>query len=153
MSKQSTVHSTFVIERTMPFTASRIFAAYADGTLKARWFVGPAGWKQDDRSLDFRVGGTERVSGGPPGGSVHTYVARYHDIVKDQRIVSTYEMYEDDTRMSVSLASVELEPDRKGTRLRYTEHIVYVDGKDWGDSREVGTRALLDQLEGALTSS
>jgi uncharacterized protein YndB with AHSA1/START domain len=137
----------------MAFAPARIFAAYADGTLKARWFVGPAGWEQGDRSLDFRVGGTERLSGGPPGGAVHTYVARYHDIVKDQRIVSTYEMYEGDSRMSVSLATVELAPDGKGTRFRYTEQLVYLDGKEWGDSREVGTKALLDQLEASLRAS
>jgi uncharacterized protein YndB with AHSA1/START domain len=72
--------------------------------------VGPDEWKKADHKLDFRVGGRESVSGGPPGGSVHAYEALYQDIVPDQRIVFTYNMHMDETRTSVSLATVEFKP-------------------------------------------
>ena len=47
----------------------------------------------------------------------------------DQRIVTTYEMLMADTRISVSLATVELTP-AGGTRLVYTEQGAFLDGHD-----------------------
>jgi uncharacterized protein YndB with AHSA1/START domain len=143
-------HATFVIERSYAATPSRVFAAWSDRGSKARWFTGPEEWKKGECELDFRVGGHERVSGGPKGGPVHTYEARYHDIVAERRIVSTYDMYMNDTRISVSLATVEFPPEGKGTLLRYTEQAVFFDDYDDAGSREHGTRALLDNLDRVL---
>ncbi len=75
------------------------------------------------------------------------------DIVPNERIVSTYEMYMDDARMSVSLATVELAADGPGTRLVYTEQGVYLDGPDGTASRESGTRDLFENLAGELARS
>ena len=129
---------------------ARVFAAYADAKAKARWFVGPDEWQKSNLKLDFRVGGRESVSGGPPGGPTHHYNAIYQDIVPDERIVLTYEMLLDKTRISVTLGTVELKPAGKGTRLVYTEQSVFLDGHDDAGAREQGTRALLDNLEAAL---
>ena len=118
--------------------------------VKARWFVGPDEWTKGAYQLDFRVGGRERISGGPPGGPVHTYEARYHDIVPDERIVVSYDMYADTTRISVSLGTVEFAPTDAGTRLTYTEQGVYLDGADQPAAREHGTRALFDNLAAEL---
>ncbi|MGZ3423136.1 MAG: SRPBCC family protein [Polyangiales bacterium] len=150
MTKRQAHHDTFVIERTYPSTPARVFAAWSNPKSKARWFVGPDEWTGDGHSLDFRVGGKERVAGGPKGGPVHTYEAVIQDIVPDQRIVSTYVMHIDDTRMSVSIATLELEPAGKGTRMKYTEQAVFLDGTDSVASREEGTRALFDNLEAWL---
>jgi uncharacterized protein YndB with AHSA1/START domain len=150
MTERSVHHDTFVIERTYPASPARVFAAWADPRAKARWFVGPDDWEKSDHQLDFRVGGRERVSGGPKGGPVHSYEAHYKDIVPDQRIVSTYEMHMDATRISVSLATVVFEPAGDGTRLVYTEQAVFLDGYDHAASREKGTRDLLDRLDAAL---
>jgi len=57
--------------------------------------------------LDFRVGGREVNRGGPPGGPVYTYESQFHDIIPEQRIVYTYEMFAEETRMSVSVATVQ----------------------------------------------
>ena len=105
-----------------------MFAAYADAKAKARWFVGPDEWEKSNLKLDFRVGGRESVSGGPPGGPVHSYDALYQDIVPNERIVLTYEMHLDKTRISVSLGTTEFKPAGQGTRLVYTEQAVYLDG-------------------------
>lgn len=64
----------------------------------------------------------------------------------DRRIVSTYEMYLDDRRTSVSLATVEIEPDGTGSRLVYTEQGAFLDGADAPQYREQGTSGLLDAL-------
>ena len=123
---------------------------------KARWFIGPDDWRKSDHALDFRVGGRESVSGGPPGGPVHRYDAVYHDIVPDERIILCYDMHLDDRRISVSLAMIEfkpageLKPAGRGTTLIYTEQGVFLDGYDDPAGREHGTRALLDKLEADL---
>jgi uncharacterized protein YndB with AHSA1/START domain len=150
MSGRSTHHATFVIERTYDAAPERVFNAFADHEAKGRWFVGPDDWSQDDHEFDFRVGGRERLAGGPPEGPVHSFDALYWDIVPNERIVYTYDMHLDDRRMSVSLATIELEPAGSGTRLTFTEQGVFLDGLDDGTQREEGTRGLLDQLGEAL---
>jgi uncharacterized protein YndB with AHSA1/START domain len=150
MVTRSATHSTFVIERRLAFAPAAVYAAWADPHAKGRWFVGPDDWKKSGHRLDFRIGGSERVSGGPPGGPVHHYHAVYQDIVPDERIVYIYDMHLDANRISVSLATVEFTPDAGGTRLRLTEQGVFLDGYDDAGAREEGTRGLLDQLEAAL---
>ena len=147
MTERSTKHATLTIERTFAATPARVFAAYADVKSKARWFVGPEGWEKSNLKLDFKVGGRESVSGGPPGGGpIHYYDALYQDIVPDQRIVLTYEMHMDKIRISVSLGTTEFKRAGAGTRLVYTEQAVFLDGYDDAGSRERGTRGLFDQL-------
>ena len=150
MSERSVTHATFVIERTYDASPARVFAAWADPAAKARWFVGPDNWDKSNHELDFRVGGEERVSGGPPGGPVHYYAARYEDIVPNERIVSTYQMHADETRISVSVATVEFTSDGDGTRLVYTEQGAFLDGHDTAAAREQGTSDLLDSLGAQL---
>jgi len=153
MTKRSTRHATFTIQRTFAATPARVFAAHADARSKARWFGGPDEWEKSKLALDFRVGGRESVSGGPAGGPVHRYSALYQDIVPDQRIVLTYEIYLDETRISVSLGTTELEPADGGTRLTYTEQSVFLDGYDDAGAREHGMRALFDNLVAFLARS
>jgi len=150
MSKRSVTHATFVIERTYEAPPSSVFAAWATPEAKRRWFAGPADWQKSAHELDFRIGGRERVSGGPPGGPVHHFDAIYQDIVPNERIVSTYDMHLDQTRISVSLATVQFEPAGKGTRLIYTEQGAFLDAFDKPELRERGTRDLLDNLGKAL---
>jgi uncharacterized protein YndB with AHSA1/START domain len=150
MSARSVTHATFSIERTYDASPRRVFAAFADLAIKTHWFDGPEEWGADEHELDFRAGGRETSRGGPPGGPVHAFEARYYDIVPDQRIVFAYEMHLDERRISVSLATVELEPAGAGTRLTFTEQDAFLDGYDDAGSREQGTRALLDALGATL---
>ncbi len=150
MTKRSTTHATFVIEREYSHAPAKVFAAYADAKTKARWFGGPDEWEKSEHQLDFRIGGKESVSGGPPGGTVHAMSGAYWDIVENERIVMSYEMHLDATRISVSLGTTELKPSAKGTTLTYTEQSIYLDGYDDAGAREHGTRELLNQLDALL---
>src|SRR6476659_3653012 len=142
MSDRSVSHDRFVIERSFNAPPPRVFQAFADPAAKARWFKGPTDWGVSRFESDFRVGGKEVNSGGPKGGPVHSFEATYYDIVPDERIIFAYEMELDGKRISVSLTTVELAPEAAGTRMRFTEQDVFLDGWDNVDSREEGTREL-----------
>ena len=144
MTKRSTEHGTFTLNRTYPVPPDRVFAAWSSQEAKARWFGAP------DYELDFRVGGTEINRGGPPGGPVYTYEATYRDIVPAERIVYGYVMHADDTLISVSVTTVEFAPAPSGTTLTFTEQGVFLDGADTLTIREKGTGELLDALGAAL---
>jgi uncharacterized protein YndB with AHSA1/START domain len=146
MTNRSVTHVTFVVERTYDAAPARVFTAWADPAAKARWFTGPEEWGPEEHELEFRVGGREISRGGPKGGPIHTYDARYADIVPNERIIYTYDMYIDATRISVSLGTVEFRPAGGGTRLVYTEQGAYLDGYDTPAQREQGTAELLDAL-------
>lgn len=146
MTKRTVTHATFTIERTYDAPPARVFRAFADPDEKARWFNGPEEWGPDEHAIDFRVGGRETSAGGPKGGPVHAMNAIYQDIVPNERIVQTYDMALDGTRISVSLATTEFRPEGAGTRLRYTEQGAYLDGFDDAGGREHGWGELLDAL-------
>jgi uncharacterized protein YndB with AHSA1/START domain len=144
MSDRSTNHATFVIERSYEAAPSRVWRAWADPEEKLHWF-GPRVTKPE-HELEFRVGGIERMTVQTPEGAVYTFAARYQDIVEGERFVQTYEMYLDDARISVSVATVEFEAAGTGTKLTMTEQGVFLDGLDTPTAREHGTRELLDTL-------
>jgi uncharacterized protein YndB with AHSA1/START domain len=150
MTQISNVHASFTIERSYDATPARVFAALAEPEAKARWFVGPEGWTQKERSLDFREGGRERLVGGFANGTVSAFDAIYHDIVPEQRVVYSYVMHLNGRKISVSLATVSLQATGRGTKLTFTEQAVFIDGYEDGGSRERGTAGLLDQLGASL---
>jgi uncharacterized protein YndB with AHSA1/START domain len=139
MNESSAKHSTFVIERNYKHSPNRVFAAWAGQAAKAGWFP-----KAEE--FDFRVGGREFNRGGPPGGPVYTFDACYQEILPDKRIVYSYTMDMENTRISVSVTTVEFKSAAGGTRLIYTEQGVFLDGHDTPEQREHGTKALLDRL-------
>jgi uncharacterized protein YndB with AHSA1/START domain len=149
MSERSIEHATFVVERTYEASPARVFAAWADPAAKARWFGGGEE-ETGEYKLDFRVGGQELSRGAGPDGELYTYEARYQDIVPDQRIVYTYDMHRDETRISVSLATVVFKSEGGGTLLVYTEQGAFLDGEDKPEYREQGTGSLLDALGAEL---
>jgi len=150
MKQRSSHHVTFVIERRYAASPARVFAAWADPAVKAGWFNGPSSWLTDGYVLDFRVGGREHLRTGAPGGKVHQYDCCYQDIVPEARIVYSYDMHIGDTRISVSLATVEFQADGAGTLMKFTEQAVFLDGYDDSGSRERGTNELLSKLAAQL---
>jgi uncharacterized protein YndB with AHSA1/START domain len=148
MSDRSVAHASFVIDRGYDAPPERVFAAWADPEAKARWFGGA----QRRFELDFQVGGRELSQGTGPDGNAYTYSALYQDIVPAERIIDTYGMLLGETRISVSVVTVEFRPERGGTRLVFTEQGAILGGHDDPALREQGTGGLLDALREELQS-
>jgi uncharacterized protein YndB with AHSA1/START domain len=152
VTEHSAAHGTFEIERTFTAPRNRVFAAWASHAAKNAWFgegddfLSPT----NEYSLDFSVGGCERLEGVLPSGGAFLYEAQYHDIVEDERIIASYEVAIDGRRTSVSLMTVEFEDAATGTRLMMTEQGAFLDGLDSNDQREEGARDSLEQLAGFL---
>ena len=153
MTERAITHSTFSLERTYPVPVERVYNAFADPVAKAKWFAGPDEWGGSTFEMDFREGGREYNSGGPAEGPVHHFESVYQDIVPNERIVYTYAMKMDDTRISVSLATREFEPEGDGTKFTITELGAFLDGHDTVDQRKEGTSDLLDALGAALQAA
>jgi uncharacterized protein YndB with AHSA1/START domain len=150
MTTSTVTHDTFVIVRTYDLPVANVFRAWSDPKRKARWFAGSVDALGNGYELDFQVGGHEVNRRGPPGGPVYMYAAQFRDIVVDQRIVSTSEMLADDTRISVTMATVEFHETGASTELVLTEQGVYLDGHETAAQREEGTWSLLGSLAAAL---
>lgn len=141
-------HATFSVEHFYPLPPSRVFAAWADPAVKARWFAGPA----TAHSLDFRVGGREVTESAQNDGPDFTFVSVYQDIVEDSRIVYSSTLSADAALATVSTTTVEFLPERGGTRQVLTEYGVFLDSLEQPDWRETGTRDWLDKLTAELTA-
>jgi uncharacterized protein YndB with AHSA1/START domain len=101
--------------------------------------------------MDFQVGGEEVLEGRfNESGMVTLFEARFHVIEPARRLVYAYDLHLSVNFHSVSLSSLELEPQRNGTRVAYTEQIVFLDGKDGTADRRHGTGLQFDAIETAL---
>jgi len=146
MTAPPVIHSSFTLERTYPASPARVFAAWVDPEIKARWFIGPDGWKVIQRELDPRPGGREVLHGVLADGRETFFAARYHDVVAGHRLLFVYDMHHGGTHLSVSMVTVEMVPAGAGTHLVLTEQVAFLNGEDGAASRQQGTAAHLDRL-------
>src|SRR5215470_15420421 len=123
--QRSQVYGTFVIERTFSAPVATVWHALSDNAARDEWFGGGAEFDLHDKSHDFRVGGRAVEEGQWHGGPRSRFEATYTDIVEQQRIVFTYDMWANERHMSTSLTTIVPEPDATSTRLTYTEQGVH----------------------------
>lgn len=146
MTGRNVTHATFTVERTLDARPERVWKAFATEEGKGAWFGPPETWEPLEKVFDFRVGGEEVAKGRWASGTVSDYRARFHDIVENERIVYAYDLYVDGNKLSVSLATLELKPAGKGTKLTLTEQGAFLDGYDDAGAREHGTNVLMDRV-------
>jgi uncharacterized protein YndB with AHSA1/START domain len=144
------VHSTFQVTRHYPRTPARVFRAFADKEQVRRWRVEGDGFDIREFSYDFKVGGGEVSRFAFGGGPEIRLDAQFQQIAPDERIIYSYRMAMGANPMSVSLTTIEFHPSGNGTNLVFTEQGVYFGGPAEAQGREEGTRALLENLAGAL---
>ena len=122
------------MERDLAAPPDLVFSAYADVSVRRRWFRMPGSPADAYHSLDFGVGGSE-VSRGvfAPLGELGpaeriSYRSVFWDVVPGSRLVFGYELMLNDVRRWVSLVTIELSPVASvaGTRLRHSEQYVFL---------------------------
>lgn len=151
--QRSVAHASFTLTRDIPVPPERVFRAFADPAQKKAWFGDPERFDTTEAAFDFRVGGTEVEDGRWHDGPTSRFVATYTDIVDNERIVFTYDMWVDGRHISTSLTALEFEAIDGGTRFTHAEHGVHLDGFDDGTMREQGTGEILDNLVAYLTKN
>ncbi|MFT4036049.1 MAG: SRPBCC domain-containing protein [Patulibacter sp.] len=145
-------HATFVIERDYPASIEKVWAAFADPAIKARWFGASDEFDDIEALEEFRVGGRTIHNGRHIASGARSRMGgTYTDIVEHARIVFVYDMWLNDAHASTSLTTITLEPGDDGTRLTYTEQAVHLDGihgpgPDAAAGREHGTAQMLDSI-------
>lgn len=150
MTETTVTFDTFTIERELSASPEEVFAAFADVDQKTR-MLAPS---DDDApsepdaggEFDFRVGGHERFEFVEEDGRTMSYDALYYDIVPAQRIVYCYEMRSNGTRISVSVATIQLCRSDASTRLIWTEQGAFLDGLDTSETRQGGTSWMVDNM-------
>jgi uncharacterized protein YndB with AHSA1/START domain len=151
--ERSEAHGTFVVERTYDVPLAAVWHALGDNDARREWFGGGPEFDVHEQVHEFKVGGHATEAGQWHGGPTSRFESTYLDIVDDRRIVFAYDMWVNDAHLSSSLTTIVIEPDGEGTRLTYTEQGVHYEGLDAIESREEGTRGILDSLGAYLERS
>lgn len=151
MAERPVTHSTFAIERHYPAPPEKVFAAFADKSVKRRWYTDSRVVVSEEFEMDFRIGGHDlarfRFSEQSPfPGVALSYHTTYLDIVPDRRLVYAYGMAMADKIVSASLVTFEFVPGDGGTDVLFTEQGAYFEGADGPDMRKTGWGDLLDKL-------
>lgn len=140
------VHSAFTIERHYPASVEKVFACFADTEKLRRWLVEGEGWTIDGFTNDFSVLGMQRSLFRWQGGPQISNDGIYHEIVDNERIITSYSMAMEGKIFSVSLLTQTFEAKDGGTLLTLTEQGTYMGDESAVANREEGFRGLLDKL-------
>jgi uncharacterized protein YndB with AHSA1/START domain len=155
MTELTVVHDTFVIERTYPAPAERVFAALSDPAKKRRWYAASESHDVDSFEMDFREGGVERNryrmnEQTPFPGAILANEGTYQDIVPGRRVVLATSMSLGERRISSSLITFELIAADGPTTLILTHQAAFFEGADGPERRKGGWEVLLDRLGQSL---
>ena len=155
MPEQSTIHNTFVIERSYPKPPATVFAAFADPAKKRRWFAEGHSHDVEEFTMDFRVGGSERSAyrlkeGTPFPGVRWSAKVTTSTSCPISELSTAADMSFGGRRISTRMVTIEFLPTENGTDLICTHQGAFFEGADGPKMREGGWRKLFDQLEAEL---
>lgn len=151
---EATFH-TFTIERAYPHAPAAVFAVFATEEKKRRWYARDGAYELVSYTLDFRRDGSERLvgrmkPGTPIAGAQLTWSNTFADIVDGERLAFFQTLDVNDARVSCALVTVEFRGTATQCTLAFTHQAAYAEGADGPAMREMGWRALLDAIPGAL---
>ena len=138
------------LERVIAAPRSKVYRAWLDPTLLARWF-GPDDMSVVDANVDERVGGAHNVELLGPDG-VHTnFVSVIEELIPDERIVLTFKF--DHTAQETKLTITFGDAEGGGTALRLDHERITVEGDLNTTSVNIGWGQTLAKLQAFLESS
>ena len=143
---------TIVITREFEAPPERVFRAYTDPDLVARW-LGPRRLTIDIKEYDARTGGSYRYVHRDGDGSEYGFRGVFHEVRPGERIVQTftYEGYPD----GVSLETAIFDDLDGRTRVTTTSVMDTIEGRDAviASGMEGGLREAYDRLEELLAGN
>jgi uncharacterized protein YndB with AHSA1/START domain len=150
MADRSVTHDTVVVRRRYGAAVERVYRAWTDPAALQRWYVpGDARWSAKILAHDFRVGGANRITFGPPEESF-VEDSHYVDIVPNRRICYAMSIARGDVRITVSMVTVELAAHGTGCDVQVTDQMAILDGGEAVADRERGWGETLDKLPSAV---
>ena len=141
MNVQVPVKPSLTLKRRIKAPPEKVFAAWTDPTLMARW-LGPVGTVELTAKTDLRVGGRYEMKMRMPDDE-HNVSGVYREFVPNEKLVFTWAWRSMPERES--LVTVELKPDGEGTLLTLT-HSQFFD-EEARDRHEGGWGGTLGKLE------
>ncbi len=139
-------HATLVMERVFSAAPDRVFAAWESVEARQRWSAPASDILIRYEAADFREGGRDVSRCIEPGKPDYVAQVHYLDICRGERIVFAESVTYDGRRVSAALISVELFPEKSGTRLLLTLQIASFDGAGMEAGYQHGWSAALDNL-------
>ena len=123
----SVLHGSFTVTREIVAPLRRVWDAYSVERSRSAWrrIPGP----DSVLTLDFRVGGWERLTGSSAATGTPEAIASHAlflDIVDRERIVACHEVLLNGVRRWVSLISIAFEPVGNATRISHTEQYSFL---------------------------
>jgi uncharacterized protein YndB with AHSA1/START domain len=135
---------TVELERVIAAPRSKLYRAWLDPTMLARWF-GPDDFTVTVATVDERVGGEHHVEMlGPDGGHTH-FVSVIEELIPDERIVFTFKFdpEAEETTLALTFSDAEV----GGTIVRLEHERISVEGNVNGESVNVGWGQTLAKLQ------
>lgn len=109
----------FVIKQIMPAPCERVFYAWSDPQVMAKWFFAEMGWSARVRN-DFRVGGTYQLDMLDQGLTMFSAHGEYREIVPLIKLVFTW----NSPSVQNTLVIVELRDLGESTELTLTHQLL-----------------------------
>jgi uncharacterized protein YndB with AHSA1/START domain len=109
--------STIHLHRVLRAPPERVWRAFSDPVALVRW-IPPYGFLGTVHAMDFRVGGSNRMSfTNFSGGGSHSFGAKYLEIVENERLVYTDD-FDDPALAGTMVQTITLRKVTCGTELR-----------------------------------
>ncbi len=143
----TTKDRTLIIERVFKAPPERVFKAWTDAKILAKWW-GPEGFHTPDAKLDVRVGGAWRSTMVGPKGEAHIVSGVYREITPPKRLVMTWGWETDGKRGHETTIELTFEATAGGTRMRLVQSLF--DSADQRDQHNMGWASSFNDLERVL---
>lgn len=150
MTSQELKHSNLVFERICAAPVERVYAAFANPEERANWGTPSETAAFIYDKVDFREGGIDVFRCGDKSNPQYCGMTIYHDIVPNERIVSSEVVETQGRKLLISLSTTTFEAEGSGAKVGVTVQLTSLAGEDMLNGAKFGHNASLDNLVEAM---